>query len=167
MVAELIRETGASLSYMVVSEAGASVYSVSQLASEELGQYDVNLRSAVSIARRLQDPLAELVKIDPKSIGVGQYQHDMPAARLDAALVGVVEDCVNAVGVDVNTASAALLTRVAGLNATTAKNVVKYREEHGPFAALQDVANVPGISEQMTEKWAGLAQTGTPAEKAP
>lgn len=156
LVAELIRETGASLSYMVVSEAGASVYSVSQLASEELGQYDVNLRSAVSIARRLQDPLAELVKIDPKSIGVGQYQHDMPAARLDAALAGVVEDCVNAVGVDVNTASAALLTRVAGLNATTAKNVVKYREEHGPFPSRKALLKVPKLGPKAFQQCAGF-----------
>ena len=120
---------------MIVSEAGASVYSASKLAAEEFPEYDVNLRSAVSIARRLQDPLAELVKIDPKAIGVGQYQHDMPQKQLDEALNGVVEDCVNAVGVDVNTASPSLLQRVAGLNGTTAKNVVAYREENGAFTS--------------------------------
>ena len=122
---------------MIVSEAGASVYSASKLAAEEFPEYDVNLRSAVSIARRLQDPLAELVKIDPKAIGVGQYQHDMPQARLDEALDGVVEDCVNAVGVDVNTASPSLLQRVSGLTAATAKNMVNYREENGAFTTRQ------------------------------
>ena len=138
MAVELIHqvnEAGAHVSYMIVSEAGASVYSASPLAAEEFPEYDVNLRSAVSIARRLQDPLAELVKIDPKAIGVGQYQHDMPPKRLDEALGGVVEDCVNAVGVDVNTASPSLLQHVAGLTATTAKNVVAYREENGPFTS--------------------------------
>ncbi len=135
MAVELIRqvnEAGAHVSYMIVSEAGASVYSASKLAAEEFPQYDVNLRSAVSIARRLQDPLAELVKIDPKAIGVGQYQHDMPQKQLDEALNGVVEDCVNAVGVDINTASPSLLQRVAGLNGTTAKNVVAYRKKTVP-----------------------------------
>ena len=117
MTVELIRAVGGGVSYMIVNEAGASVYSASKLAAEEFPEYDVNLRSAVSIARRLQDPLAELVKIDPKSIGVGQYQHDMPQARLDETLSGVVEDCVNAVGVDLNTASAPLLGRVSGLTA--------------------------------------------------
>ncbi|WP_337650432.1 Tex-like N-terminal domain-containing protein, partial [Flavonifractor sp.] len=131
MTVELIRRLGGGVSYMIVNEAGASVYSASKLAAEEFPDYDVNLRSAVSIARRLQDPLAELVKIDPKSIGVGQYQHDMPQARLDETLSGVVEDCVNAVGVDLNTASAPLLSYVAGLNNTTARNIVKYREENG------------------------------------
>ena len=138
MAVELIRQasvSGAHVSYMIVSEAGASVYSASKLAAEEFPQYDVNLRSAVSIARRLQDPLAELVKIDPKAIGVGQYQHDMPQKQLDDALCGVVEDCVNAVGVDINTASPSLLQRVSGLNATTAKNVVAYREENGAFTS--------------------------------
>ena len=147
MAVKLIRqvnEAGAHVSYMIVSEAGASVYSASPLAAEEFPQYDVNLRSAVSIARRLQDPLAELVKIDPKAIGVGQYQHDMPPKRLDEALNGVVEDCVNAVGVDVNTASPSLLQRVAGLNATTAKNVVAYREEIGPFTSRKQIVKVPG-----------------------
>ena len=132
MTVELIRRLGGGASYMIVNEAGASVYSASKLAAEEFPDYDVNLRSAVSIARRLQDPLAELVKIDPKSIGVGQYQHDMPQARLDETLSGVVEDCVNAVGVDLNTASAPL-SYVAGLNNTTARNIVKYREENGAF----------------------------------
>ena len=124
MTVELIHKVGGGLSYMIVSEAGASVYSASKLAAEEFPQFDVNLRSAVSIARRLQDPLAELVKIDPKAIGVGQYQHDMPQKELDASLNAVVEDCVNAVGVDLNTASPSLLTRVAGLNGTIAKNIV-------------------------------------------
>ena len=136
MAIELIRqenERGAHLSYMIVSEAGASVYSASPLGAEEFPQFDVNLRSAVSIARRLQDPLAELVKIEPKAIGVGQYQHDMPEKQLESALDAVVEDCVNAVGVDVNTASPSLLRRVAGLTAATAKNIVTYREENGPF----------------------------------
>ena len=128
------------------------MYSASPLAAEEFPQYDVNLRSAVSIARRLQDPLAELVKIDPKAIGVGQYQHDMPQKRLDEALGAVVEDCVNAVGVDVNTASSPLLARVSGLTAATAKNVVKYREENGPFTSAEDIMNVPGIKEGTYEK---------------
>ena len=141
--AELIASLhGQKVSYMVVSEAGASVYSASKLAAEEFPQFDLTLRSAVSIARRLQDPLAELVKIDPKAIGVGQYQHDCPQARLNEALDGVVEDCVNAVGVDLNTASAPLLRRVAGLNATTAKNIVQYREEHGAFSARKQVLKV-------------------------
>ena len=142
MAVELIRqvnEAGTRVSYMIVSEAGASVYSASKLAAEEFPQYDVNLRSAVSIARRLQDPLAELVKIDPKAIGVGQYQHDCPQKQLDEALNGVVEDCVNAVGVDVNTASPSLLQRVAGLNGTTAKNVVAYREENGAFTSRAQI----------------------------
>ena len=127
-VAELIRELETPVSYMVVSEAGASVYSASKLAAEEFPEYDVSLRSAVSIARRLQDPLAELVKIDPKAIGVGQYQHDMPKARMDEALGGVVEHCVNTVGVDLNTASQPLLARVAGINQSVARNIVAYRE---------------------------------------
>ena len=150
MAVELIHqvnETGSHVSYMIVSEAGASVYSASPLAAEEFPEYDVNLRSAVSIARRLQDPLAELVKIDPKAIGVGQYQHDMPPKRLDEALGGVVEDCVNAVGVDINTASPSLLQRVAGLNGTTAKNVVAYREANGPFGSIEEIMEVSGIGE--------------------
>ena len=159
MAVELIRQenaAGAQVSYMIVSEAGASVYSASQLAADEFPQYDVNLRSAVSIARRLQDPLAELVKIDPKAIGVGQYQHDMPPKRLDEALTGVVEDCVNAVGVDVNTASASLLTYVAGLNGSTAKNVVKYREENGAFTARKQILKVPKLGPKAFEQCAGF-----------
>ncbi|MBR6708556.1 MAG: helix-hairpin-helix domain-containing protein, partial [Clostridia bacterium] len=132
-IADLIRELDEDVKYIVVSEAGASVYSASKLAAEEFPDFDVTQRSAVSIARRLQDPLAELVKIDPKSIGVGQYQHDMKPARLDEALSGVVEDCVNRVGVDLNTASHSLLAYISGINATTAKNIVKYREENGEF----------------------------------
>ena len=153
---ELIRRLGGGLSYMIVSEAGASVYSASKLAAEEFPEYDVNLRSAVSIARRLQDPLAELVKIDPKSIGVGQYQHDMPQARLDETLSGVVEDCVNAVGVDLNTASAPLLSYVAGLNNTTARNIVKYREENGAFTTRKGVLKVPKLGPKAFEQCAGF-----------
>ena len=156
MAVELIRKVGGNVSYMIVSEAGASVYSASKLAAEEFPQYDVNLRSAVSIARRLQDPLAELVKIDPKSIGVGQYQHDMPQKRLDDALNGVVEDCVNAVGVDVNTASPSLLQRVAGLNGTTAKNVVVYREENGAFTSRAQIKKVPKLGPKAFEQCAGF-----------
>ena len=151
-----VNEAGAHVSYMIVSEAGASVYSASPLAAEEFPQYDVNLRSAVSIARRLQDPLAELVKIDPKAIGVGQYQHDMPPKRLDEALNGVVEDCVNTVGVDVNTASPSLLQRVAGLNAATAKNVVAYREENGPFTSRKQILKVPKLGPKAFEQCAGF-----------
>ena len=156
---ELIRrvnDAGAKVSYMIVSEAGASVYSASKLAAEEFPEYDVNLRSAVSIARRLQDPLAELVKIDPQAIGVGQYQHDMPPKRLGEALDGVVEDCVNAVGVDVNTASPSLLQRVAGLNGTTAKNVVAYREENGPFTARKQILKVPKLGPKAFQQCAGF-----------
>ena len=156
MAVELIQKVGGGVSYMMVNEAGASVYSASKLAAEEFPDFDVNLRSAVSIARRLQDPLAELVKIDPKSIGVGQYQHDMPQARLGQALDGVVEDCVNAVGVDVNTASAPLLTRVAGLNGTTAKNIVKYREENGPFTTRRQILKVPKLGPKAYEQCAGF-----------
>ncbi len=156
MAVELIREVGGGVSYMIVSEAGASVYSASPLAAEEFPQFDVNLRSAVSIARRLQDPLAELVKIDPKAIGVGQYQHDMPQARLGEALDSVVEDCVNAVGVDVNTASPSLLRRVSGLTATTAKNVAAYREENGPFTARKQLLKVPKLGPKAFELCAGF-----------
>ena len=159
MAVELIRQvngSGANVSYMIVSEAGASVYSASKLAAEEFPQYDVNLRSAVSIARRLQDPLAELVKIDPKAIGVGQYQHDMPQKRLDEALSGVVENCVNAVGVDINTASASLLQRVSGLNATTAKNVVAYREENGAFTSRAQIKKVPKLGPKAFQQCAGF-----------
>lgn len=146
----------AGVSYAIVNEAGASVYSASKLAAQEFPEYDVNLRSAVSIARRLQDPLAELVKIDPKSIGVGQYQHDMPEKRLSEALNGVVEDCVNAVGVDLNTASAPLLARVAGLNASTAANVVKYREENGQFTSRKQILKVPKLGAKAFEQCAGF-----------
>ena len=159
MAVELIRQVnaaGAHVSYMIVSEAGASVYSASKLAAEEFPQYDVNLRSAVSIARRLQDPLAELVKIDPKAIGVGQYQHDMPQKQLDEALNGVVEDCVNAVGVDINTASPSLLQRVAGLNGTTAKNVVAYREENGAFTSRAQIKKVPKLGPKAFQQCAGF-----------
>ena len=156
MAVEMIRALGGGVSYMMVNEAGASVYSASKLAAEEFPQFDVNLRSAVSIARRLQDPLAELVKIDPKAIGVGQYQHDMPEKRLDEALGGVVEDCVNAVGVDVNTASASLLKQVAGLTAATAKNIVAYREENGPFTARKQVLKVPKLGPKAYEQCAGF-----------
>ena len=156
MAVEMIRKLGGGVSYMIVNEAGASVYSASKLAAEEFPDYDVNLRSAVSIARRLQDPLAELVKIDPKAIGVGQYQHDMPQARLDETLGGVVEDCVNAVGVDLNTASAPLLAYVAGLNNTTAKNIVKYREENGAFTTRKGVLKVPKLGPKAFEQCAGF-----------
>ena len=156
MTVEMIKRLGGGVSYMIVSEAGASVYSASKLAAEEFPEYDVNLRSAVSIARRLQDPLAELVKIDPKAIGVGQYQHDMPQARLDETLSGVVEDCVNSVGADLNTASAPLLTRVAGLNATTAKNIVKYREENGAFTSRKQLLKVPKLGPKAFEQCAGF-----------
>ncbi len=143
-------------SYMIVSEAGASVYSASPLAAEEFPEYDVNLRSAVSIARRLQDPLAELVKIDPKAIGVGQYQHDCPQKELDAALGGVVEDCVNAVGVDANTASRSLLQQVSGLTAATAKNIVAYREENGPFTSRSQLKKVPKLGPKAFQQCAGF-----------
>ncbi|MEG2988185.1 MAG: Tex family protein [Oscillospiraceae bacterium] len=156
MAAELIHKVGGGMSYMVVSEAGASVYSASKLASEEFPQFDVSLRSAVSIARRLQDPLAELVKIDPQAIGVGQYQHDMPQNRLDEALVGVVEDCVNSVGVDLNTASPSLLTRVAGLNGTTAKNIVKFREDNGVFTTRRQLLKVAKLGPKAFEQCAGF-----------
>lgn len=158
MTVDLIARLGkaAGVTYAIVNEAGASVYSASKLAAQEFPEYDVNLRSAVSIARRLQDPLAELVKIDPKSIGVGQYQHDMPEKRLSEALDGVVEDCVNAVGVDINTASAPLLARVAGLNAGTAVNVVKYREENGAFISRKQILKVPKLGAKAFEQCAGF-----------
>ncbi len=143
-------------SYMIVNEAGASVYSASPLAAEEFPEFDVNLRSAVSIARRLQDPLAELVKIDPKAIGVGQYQHDCPQKELDSALGAVVEDCVNAVGVDINTASKSLLLQVSGLNATTAKNIVAYREENGAFTSRAQIKKVPKLGPKAFQQCAGF-----------
>ncbi len=156
MTVELIHKVGGGLSYMIVSEAGASVYSASKLAAEEFPQFDVNLRSAVSIARRLQDPLAELVKIDPKAIGVGQYQHDMPQKELDASLNAVVEDCVNAVGVDLNTVSPSLLTRVAGLNGTIAKNIVAFREENGVFTTRRQLLKVAKLGPKAFEQCAGF-----------
>lgn len=159
-VAQLLGELNPKLqrkvSYMVVSEAGASVYSASELGAKEFPQFDVSLRSAVSIARRLQDPLAELVKIDPKSIGVGQYQHDMPAKEMDAALGGVVEDCVNRVGVDLNTASQSLLSYVAGINQTVAKNIVSYREESGSFTTRSQLMKVPKLGKKAFEQCAGF-----------
>jgi uncharacterized protein len=155
MTVEMLKVVS-GVSYMIVNEAGASVYSASKLAAEEFPDYDVNLRSAVSIARRLQDPLAELVKIDPKAIGVGQYQHDMPQKRLDEALGGVVEDCVNAVGVDINTASVSLLQQVSGLTATTAKNVVAYREENGAFTARNQIKKVPKLGPKAYQQCAGF-----------
>lgn len=156
MIVELMHEYGGGLSYAMVNEAGASVYSASRLAAEEFPEYDVNLRSAVSIARRLQDPLAELVKIDPMAIGVGQYQHDMPQARLEETLGGVVEDCVNAVGVDINTASPSLLQRVSGLNKTTAKNIVTYREENGIFTSRKQINKVPKLGPKAFQQCAGF-----------
>jgi len=155
MTVEMIRDLP-GVSYMIVSEAGASVYSASQLAAEEFPDYDVNLRSAVSIARRLQDPLAELVKIDPKAIGVGQYQHDCPQKRLDEALNAVVEDCVNAVGVDINTASVSLLQKVSGLNSTIAKNIVNYRNANGVFTGRNQLKKVPKLGPKAFEQCAGF-----------
>lgn len=155
-VAELLKEVDREVSYAVVNEAGASVYSASPLAVEEFPDYDLTLRSAISIARRLQDPLAELIKIDPKSIGVGQYQHDMDKKRLDAVLGGVLEDCVNSVGVDLNTASAYLLRYVAGLNAGVAKNVVAYREENGKFTERKQLLKVPKLGAKAYEQCAGF-----------
>ena len=156
IVSDILKETSQKAAYMVVSEAGASVYSASKLAAEEFPDYDVSLRSAVSIARRLQDPLAELVKIDPKSIGVGQYQHDMPKARLDEALGGVVEDCVNSVGVDLNTASQSLLTYISGINSGVAKNIVLYREENGAFTDRKQLMKVPKLGAKAFEQCAGF-----------
>ena len=156
MTVEMLHELGGGQSYAIVNEAGASVYSASKLAAEEFPDYDANLRSAVSIARRLQDPLAELVKIDPMAIGVGQYQHDMPQARLEEALSGVVEDCVNAVGVDINTASPSLLQRVSGLTKTTAKNIVAYREENGAFTSRSQINKVPKLGPKAFQQCAGF-----------
>lgn len=154
--AEVIRELDCGISYMVVSEAGASVYSASKTAAEEFPEYDVSLRSAVSIARRLQDPLAELVKIDPKAIGVGQYQHDMPPAKLSAALTGVVESCVNSVGVDLNTASVQLMSCVSGLGPALAKNIVSYREENGKFTSRAQLKKVSKLGPKAFEQCAGF-----------
>ena len=155
-IADILKQLNGDTKYIIVSEAGASIYSASELAAEEFPEFDVMQRSAVSIARRLQDPLAELVKIDPKGIGVGQYQHDMKQARLDEALGGVVEDCVNAVGVDVNTASHSLLAYIAGINATAAKNIVKYREENGEFKTRAQITKVPRIGAKAYEQCAGF-----------
>ncbi|MDD6946224.1 MAG: Tex-like N-terminal domain-containing protein, partial [Ruminococcus callidus] len=156
VVAALLKTLPYPAAYMVVSEAGASVYSASKLAAEEFPEYDVSLRSAVSIARRLQDPLAELVKIDPQAIGVGQYQHDMPKKELTAALDGVVEDCVNGVGVDLNTASFSLLSHVAGINSTIAKNIVAYRTENGAFTDRKQLKKVPKLGAKTFEQCAGF-----------
>ncbi len=156
MTVEMLKELGGGQAYAIVNEAGASVYSASKLAAEEFPDYDVNLRSAASIARRLQDPLAELVKIDPMAIGVGQYQHDMPQAKLEETLNGVVEDCVNAVGVDINTASPSLLQRVSGLNKTTAKNIVTYREENGIFTSRKSITKVPKLGPKAFQQCAGF-----------
>ncbi len=155
-VAELIRELPEKVSYMVVNEAGASVYSASPLGAKEFPELDVSIRSAVSIARRLQDPLAELVKIDPKSIGVGQYQHDMPGAQLDSALFGVVEDCVNSVGVDLNTASVSLLSYISGLNASVAEKIVEYRNQNGAFSSRMQLKKVPRLGPKAFEQCAGF-----------
>ncbi|MFU0832003.1 MAG: 30S ribosomal protein S1 [Oscillospiraceae bacterium] len=154
--ADVIRELDANVSYMVVSEAGASVYSASKLAAQEFPDFDVTLRSAVSIARRLQDPLAELVKIDPKAVGVGQYQHDMPKKMLDTALSGVVEDCVNSVGADLNTASPSLLEHIAGITPTVSKNIVKYREENGAFHSREELLQVPKLGPKAFKQCAGF-----------
>ena len=155
-VAEMLKKTKKKVQYIIANEAGASVYSASKLGAEEFPEYDVSLRSAVSIGRRIQDPLAELVKIDPKSIGVGQYQHDMNQKRLGEALGGVVEDCVNSVGVDLNTASPALLSYVAGINGTVAKNILKYREENGRFSARKELLKVPKLGPKAYEQCAGF-----------
>ena len=155
-VAEMLKKTKGKVQYIIANEAGASVYSASKLGAEEFPEYDVSLRSAVSIGRRIQDPLAELVKIDPKSIGVGQYQHDMNQKRLGEALGGVVEDCVNSVGVDLNTASPALLSYVAGINGTVAKNILKYREENGRFSARKELLKVPKLGPKAYEQCAGF-----------
>lgn len=163
-VADTLKEIDKSVSYMVVSEAGASVYSASKLAAEEFPDYDVSLRSAVSIARRLQDPLAELVKIDPKAIGVGQYQHDMPQKKLDEALGGVVENCVNSVGVELNTASESLLAYVAGINKGIAKNIVAYREENGGFSRREQLNQVPKLGKKAFEQCAGFLRISESAD---
>ena len=155
-VAEMLKKTKRRVQYIIANEAGASVYSASKLGAEEFPDYDVSLRSAVSIGRRIQDPLAELVKIDPKSIGVGQYQHDMNQKRLGEALGGVVEDCVNSVGVDLNTASPALLSYVAGIHAAVAKNILKYREEHGKFIARRELLKVAKLGPKAYEQCAGF-----------
>ncbi len=163
-IASALKELDGSVKYVMVSEAGASVYSASKLAADEFPDFDVTQRSAVSIARRLQDPLAELVKIDPKAIGVGQYQHDMKQARLDSALGGVVEDCVNSVGVDLNTASHSLLSYISGIGAQAAKNIVKYREENGEFSSRKEVLKVPKIGAKAYEQCAGFLRVPSSGE---
>ncbi len=155
-VADMIKDYNGKVGYVVVSEAGASVYSGSPLAAKEFPQFDLTLRSAISIARRLQDPLAELIKIDPKAIGVGQYQHDMPEARLDEVLNGVLEDCVNSVGVDLNTASPSLLSHVAGLNSGIANNIIAYREENGKFKQRKELLKVAKLGAKAYEQCAGF-----------
>ncbi len=168
-VSDVIRQNRLPVSYMMVSEAGASVYSASKLGAEEFPQFDVSLRSAVSIARRLQDPLAELVKIDPKAIGVGQYQHDMPKAQLDLALRNVVEDCVNSVGVDVNTASISLLSYISGIGPALAKNIVSYREENGHFHNRKELLHVPKLGKKAFEQAAGflrVAESENPLDRS-
>ncbi len=155
-VADILKEIPQEVSYMVVSEAGASVYSASETAAKEFPDFDVSIRGAISIARRLQDPLAELVKIDPKAIGVGQYQHDMPQARMSEALTGVVEDCVNSVGVDLNTASYSLLSYISGINAAVAKNIVAYRDENGVFTDRKELLKVPKLGKKAFEQCAGF-----------
>ena len=156
IIAELIKEIDTPVRYVIVNEAGASVYSASKLATEEFPQFDVGQRSAASIARRLQDPLAELVKIDPESIGVGQYQHDMDQKKLGESLTGVVEDCVNNVGVDLNTSSASLLGYISGINKTTAKNIVEYRESNGKFRDRRQLLKVPKLGPKAYEQCAGF-----------
>ena len=162
--AGVLKETGGGAAYAMVSEAGASVYSASRLAAQEFPEFDVTLRSAVSIARRLQDPLAELVKIDPQALGVGQYQHDMPKKRLDEALGGVVEACVNTVGVDLNTASPSLLEKVSGLTPSVSKNIVKYREENGPFQSRKALLGVPKLGPKAFEQCAGFLRVPESAD---
>lgn len=165
VIVELLREADRPVQYVVVNEAGASVYSASKLATEEFPSFDVGQRSAVSIARRLQDPMAELVKIDPKSIGVGQYQHDMNQTRLTETLTGVVEDCVNRVGVDLNTASVSLLSYVSGISKAVAKNIVAYREEHGRFESRRELLKVSKLGPKAFEQCAGFCASGR--EKSP
>ncbi|MBO5896211.1 MAG: helix-hairpin-helix domain-containing protein, partial [Clostridia bacterium] len=164
-IADTIKKASRPVSYMVVNEAGASVYSASKLGAEEFPDFDVSVRSAVSIARRLQDPLSELVKIEPRSIGVGQYQHDVPPAQLDESLTGVVEDCVNAVGVDLNTASVSLLKYIAGVNSTIAKNIVAFREENGGFNARTELKKVKGLGPKAYQQCAGFLRV--PEGKTP
>ena len=168
IIVDLLKEIPEQVQYVIVNEAGASVYSASKLATEEFPNFDVGQRSAASIARRLQDPLSELVKIDPKSIGVGQYQHDMNQKRLGETLNGVVEDCVNSVGVDLNTASPALLSYVAGINSTVAKNILHYREENGKFTNRKELKKVPKLGPKAFEQCAGflrIADSDMPLDK--